>query len=268
MEKKVFWKRVMENVCSLVFSFSVFFVEQKVKWYRDTMILDTDGRRLMEERGSRHSLIIRKVQHSDFGNYSCEAYNKLGRSSKHVELSGKKRSMQTSFFSWHFLVSLRFPSNESLDFFPSSVFINSFNWRHQKGIFLLLFLKLVTNLSRHLFYRKTESSHFPQWSCWTDERLIQYYVDSGKLFSGGRVPPFLSEETCEWNSWSARALVGCCTSGVGKWELQLLWEKFSWQIDLHVIPNVSDSLEVVSHSQFGSWRNLRLVFLHANSTVY
>ncbi|CAG7825968.1 unnamed protein product, partial [Allacma fusca] len=61
----------------------------KVKWYRDTMILDTTERRLMEDRGSRHSLIIRNVQPGDFGNYSCEADNKLGRSRKHIELSGK-----------------------------------------------------------------------------------------------------------------------------------------------------------------------------------
>ena len=54
------------------------------------MILDTTDRRLVEERGSRHSLIIRKVQPSDFGNYSCEADNKLGRSKRHMELSGKK----------------------------------------------------------------------------------------------------------------------------------------------------------------------------------
>lgn len=71
-----------------------------MKWYHDTMILDSDGRRLMEERGSRHSLIIRDFQRSDFGNYSCEAYNKLGRSSKQIELSGitsstKVKSMQS-----------------------------------------------------------------------------------------------------------------------------------------------------------------------------
>jgi len=53
------------------------------------MILDTTDRRLVEERGSRHSLIIRKVQPSDFGNYSCEADNKLGRTKRHMELSGK-----------------------------------------------------------------------------------------------------------------------------------------------------------------------------------
>lgn len=53
------------------------------------MILDTTDRRLVEERGSRHSLIIRQVQPSDFGNYSCEADNKLGRTKRHMELSGK-----------------------------------------------------------------------------------------------------------------------------------------------------------------------------------
>jgi hypothetical protein len=64
----------------------------QVKWFRDTMILDTTDRRLVEERGSRHSLIIRKVQPSDFGNYSCEADNKLGRSKRHMELSGNRSS--------------------------------------------------------------------------------------------------------------------------------------------------------------------------------
>ncbi|OXA38883.1 Striated muscle-specific serine/threonine-protein kinase [Folsomia candida] len=65
------------------------FLFQKVKWYKDVMILDESGRLLMETRGSRHSLIIRNVQPSDFGNYSCEADNKLGRSRKHIELSGR-----------------------------------------------------------------------------------------------------------------------------------------------------------------------------------
>lgn len=59
----------MGNVCFLVWYW------QKVKWYFGVMILDTDNQRLMEGRGSRHSLIIRKVQHSDFGNYSCEVMN-------------------------------------------------------------------------------------------------------------------------------------------------------------------------------------------------
>lgn len=60
----------------------------QVLWYRDTMQLDTTERRIMESRGSRHTLVIRKVQHSDFGNYTCVADNQLGKTRKSVQLSG------------------------------------------------------------------------------------------------------------------------------------------------------------------------------------
>lgn len=42
-------------------------------------------------RGSRHTLIVRKVQASDFGNYSCVADNVVGKSRAYVELSGKNK---------------------------------------------------------------------------------------------------------------------------------------------------------------------------------
>ena len=42
----------------------------------------------MEVRGSRHTLIIRKVQASDFGNYSCVADNPLGKMRQYLQLSG------------------------------------------------------------------------------------------------------------------------------------------------------------------------------------
>ncbi|XP_063236221.1 neurotrimin-like [Bacillus rossius redtenbacheri] len=58
-------------------------------WYRDTLRLDPTDRRIMEVRGSRRTLIIRKVQHSDFGNYTCVADNALGKARRAVELSGK-----------------------------------------------------------------------------------------------------------------------------------------------------------------------------------
>lgn len=35
------------------------------------MQIDTTERHIMENRGSRHTLIIRKVHPQDFGNYSC-----------------------------------------------------------------------------------------------------------------------------------------------------------------------------------------------------
>ncbi|XP_068084641.1 protein CEPU-1 [Anabrus simplex] len=60
-----------------------------VLWYRDTLRLDTTERAIMETRGSRHTLILRKVQASDFGNYSCVADNALGKTRQYVELSGK-----------------------------------------------------------------------------------------------------------------------------------------------------------------------------------
>jgi hypothetical protein len=44
----------------------------------------------MESRGNKHTLNIRNVQGSDFGNYSCVADNSLGRAKKYMELSGRK----------------------------------------------------------------------------------------------------------------------------------------------------------------------------------
>lgn len=61
----------------------------QVLWYRDTMQLDTTERRIMESRGSRHTLMIRKVHRSDFGNYTCVADNQLGKTRKSVQLTGK-----------------------------------------------------------------------------------------------------------------------------------------------------------------------------------
>lgn len=53
------------------------------------MQLDTTERHIMENRGSRHTLIIRKVHQQDFGNYSCVAENPLGKARKTVQLTGK-----------------------------------------------------------------------------------------------------------------------------------------------------------------------------------
>ncbi|KAF4523242.1 hypothetical protein B566_EDAN006865 [Ephemera danica] len=64
----------------------------QVLWYRDTLRLDTTERRYSEVRGSRHTLFIRKVQSSDFGNYSCLADNTLGKSRQYLELSGRADS--------------------------------------------------------------------------------------------------------------------------------------------------------------------------------
>ncbi|XP_059095815.1 brother of CDO-like [Tigriopus californicus] len=62
--------------------------EPEVIWYRDTMRLDPNGKRYMESRGSRHTLIIRKVEREDLANYSCYANNQLGRDRAYITLRG------------------------------------------------------------------------------------------------------------------------------------------------------------------------------------
>ncbi|XKL67168.1 hypothetical protein PGB90_010588 [Kerria lacca] len=61
----------------------------EVLWYRNTLQLDVTERRITENRGSRHTLIIRKVESDDFGNYSCVADNAVGKSRQDLILSGK-----------------------------------------------------------------------------------------------------------------------------------------------------------------------------------
>ncbi|XP_063705258.1 opioid-binding protein/cell adhesion molecule-like [Culicoides brevitarsis] len=61
----------------------------QVIWFKDTMQIDTTERHIMENRGTRHTLIIRKVHPQDFGNYSCVAENTLGKSRKTLQLTGR-----------------------------------------------------------------------------------------------------------------------------------------------------------------------------------
>nr|CAD7441540.1 unnamed protein product [Timema bartmani] len=65
------------------------FLYTQVMWYQDSLLLDPTERRSMETRGNKHTLTIRQVQSSDFGNYSCVADNSLGRAKKYMELSGR-----------------------------------------------------------------------------------------------------------------------------------------------------------------------------------
>ncbi|XP_073987236.1 protein amalgam isoform X2 [Rhodnius prolixus] len=61
----------------------------EVVWFKDTLRLGSTERRITEVRGSRNTLIIRKVQASDFGNYSCLADNNIGKTRQYLELSGR-----------------------------------------------------------------------------------------------------------------------------------------------------------------------------------
>ncbi|ERL95615.1 hypothetical protein D910_00041 [Dendroctonus ponderosae] len=56
------------------------------------MQLDTTEQRIMESRGSRHTLVIRKVHRLDFGNYTCVADNQLGKTRKSIQLTGAPKA--------------------------------------------------------------------------------------------------------------------------------------------------------------------------------
>ena len=53
------------------------------------MLLAQNENRLMQQFGVRHELLIHEAGKEDFGNYSCSAENKLGRSRAFIEVSGK-----------------------------------------------------------------------------------------------------------------------------------------------------------------------------------
>eukprot|EP00096_Caligus_rogercresseyi_P003115 TRINITY_DN1570_c0_g1_i1.p1 TRINITY_DN1570_c0_g1~~TRINITY_DN1570_c0_g1_i1.p1 ORF type:complete len:506 (+),score=90.45 TRINITY_DN1570_c0_g1_i1:124-1641(+) len=59
-----------------------------VLWYKDTMLLDSNGKRYMQQKGNRYTLLIRDVEKSDFGNYSCSASNMLGKSRAYLRVVG------------------------------------------------------------------------------------------------------------------------------------------------------------------------------------
>ena len=74
----------------------------QVSWYRRQKKLHETDRLLFQTKGSRQTLYIRKVNPTDFGNYSCRAENALGEARTFTELSGlffqKDRGRpQTSF---------------------------------------------------------------------------------------------------------------------------------------------------------------------------
>ncbi|XP_039453471.1 hemicentin-1-like [Culex pipiens pallens] len=66
--------------------------QPEVLWHKDTMQIDQTERHVIESRGARHTLIIRKVHPQDFGNYSCIADNQLGKTRKTVTLTGRPKA--------------------------------------------------------------------------------------------------------------------------------------------------------------------------------
>uniref|UniRef100_A0A034WSB8 Hemicentin-2 n=1 Tax=Bactrocera dorsalis TaxID=27457 RepID=A0A034WSB8_BACDO len=64
-------------------------VNSEMLWYQNSFLLDPTDRRSMQSNDDKYTLIIRKFQPSDFGNYSCVADNALGRTKKYIEVSGR-----------------------------------------------------------------------------------------------------------------------------------------------------------------------------------
>lgn len=60
-----------------------------VLWYREERVIVPSDTRILESSSNKHTLILRNVEESDFGLYSCTADNLLGRSSQNIELSGR-----------------------------------------------------------------------------------------------------------------------------------------------------------------------------------
>lgn len=61
----------------------------EVTWYQNSFLLQPTDRRVMSHQGQTHTLNIRNIQLSDFGNYSCVVVNSIGKEKKFIELSGK-----------------------------------------------------------------------------------------------------------------------------------------------------------------------------------
>lgn len=74
--RSMFYGCVRTSALSFDFSasiheFSICFCSQ-LMWYQDSFLLDPTDRRSMDSRGDRHTLTIRNIQSSDFGNYIHE----------------------------------------------------------------------------------------------------------------------------------------------------------------------------------------------------
>ncbi|XP_023337137.1 lachesin isoform X2 [Eurytemora carolleeae] len=90
--------------------------EPQVLWYRNTMLLDRNEKRLMEQYGQRHRLVITDMGLEDFGNYSCSAENELGKSRGFIQLSGEP-NMAVVLSSSHGMFSDKFNLTWSVESF-------------------------------------------------------------------------------------------------------------------------------------------------------
>ena len=60
-----------------------------IVWSKDGQVVSASQRVKMANLGSRHTLTISQVQKGDFGKYTCQASNSLGRDQRMIEMTGK-----------------------------------------------------------------------------------------------------------------------------------------------------------------------------------
>lgn len=59
-------------------------------WLKGEVVVPIDMSRVVSiVDGDKHTLIIRNVQRSDFGIYTCRAINELGQGEIQIQLSGR-----------------------------------------------------------------------------------------------------------------------------------------------------------------------------------
>ena len=69
------------------------------------MLLDSNGRRYMQQKGNRHTLLIREVADEDFGNYSCSASNMLGKARAYIRVQGRKVMLDNLPIQYHLRIT-------------------------------------------------------------------------------------------------------------------------------------------------------------------
>lgn len=62
--------------------------EAVIRWYRESLLLDTDNNFLLESKGTLHTFIIRNVKKENFGTFSCSASNTFGKQTAYVLVTG------------------------------------------------------------------------------------------------------------------------------------------------------------------------------------
>ena len=74
------------------------------RWYRRSLLLESDNNFLIESRGTLHTFIIRTVDSQHFGTYKCLASNSLGRDLAEIQLTGEASHFLLTFLQFHFTV--------------------------------------------------------------------------------------------------------------------------------------------------------------------